>query len=186
MKLEIAKLPPPPDFRPADIGVNESNAAGYKKLSTPQVSVEYPSAWLVHGDSDSNLLLLAPKEGIVTGANGEPALGFGAVVSYFFTDPDRSTLSVATGDLIQRLRTEDPGLHNPTSQKNVEVERQPALLTQFTSDSPFGGAETDLLVTVARPEGRLFHLIFISPEKNWSETQGVFDHVMQSIRFVQK
>jgi len=185
VKLEIAKLPPPPSFRPNDIGVAAANAAGFKKLSTPQFAVEYPSTWLVHGDSDSNLLVLAPKEGIVTGKNGEPAIGFGAVVSYFFTDPDRSSLSVATGDLIQRLRTEDPGIHDSGVQKNVEVDKQPALLTQFTSDSPFGGAEKDVLVTVARPEG-LFHLIFIAPEQNRNETQGVFDHIMQSIRFIQR
>jgi len=185
VKLEIAKLPPPPSFRPNEIGVGAANAAGYKKLSTPQISVEYPSTWSVHGDSQSNLLVIAPKEGIVTGGNGQPAIGFGAIVSYFFTDPDRSNLSVATGDLIQRLRAEDPGIHDAGAQKSVEEDKQPALLTEFTGDSPFGGAETDWLVTVARPEG-LFYFIFITPEQNWSETQQVFDHMMQSIRFIQR
>ena len=185
VKLAIAKLPPPPDFKPADIAVGETNVSGYKKLTTPQFSVEYPSVWVVHGDLESNLLVIAPKEGIVTGGNGEPAIGFGAVLSYFFTDPDRSSLSVATGDLIQRLRTEDPGIHDSGPQKSVDVDGQPALLAQFTSDSPFGGGERDLLVTVARPEG-LFHLIFISPDRNWSETQAFFDHMIQSIRFVQR
>jgi len=182
VKVAIAKLPPPPDFRPKDIGIETAGVSGYKKLSTPQFSVEYPSTWLVHGDSESNLLALAPKEGIVVGGNGEPAIGLGAVVSYFFTDPDRSSLSIATGDLIQRLRTEDPGLQASGTQKPAEADKQPALLTQFTSDSPFGGTETDMLLTVARPEG-LFYLVFISPERKWDQTQAAVEHMIQSVRF---
>ena len=46
-----------------------------------------------------------------------------------------------------------------TSQKHAEAGKQAALVTQFTGNSPFGGSETDMLVTVARPEG-LFYLIF--------------------------
>jgi len=182
IKVAIAKLPPPPDLRPKDIGVGAATTAGYKKLSTPQFSVEYPSTWRVHGDSESNILALAPSDGIVMGGNGDPALGLGSVVSYFFTDPGRSSLSVATGDLIQRLRREDPGIHDSGNQKSAEAGKQPALITQFTSDSPFGGSERDILVTTARPEG-LFYLIFISPERSWNESQPAFEHMVQSIHF---
>ena len=181
-KVEIAKLPPPPDFRPKDISIEAARGEGYKKLSTHQFSVEYPSTWQVLGDSESNLLALAPKEGIVMSGKGEPAIGLGSVVSYFFPDPDRSSLSTATGDLVQRLRTEDPGLRGSGTQQRAEVDKQPALLTQATSDSPFGGTETDMLITVARPEG-LFYLVFISPERKWDQTQAVLEHMIQSIRF---
>ena len=102
----------------------------------------------------------------------------------FFTDPDRSSLTVATGDLIQQLRRIDPGLHDSGTQKNVEVDHQPAVVTQFNSDSPFGGSEMDLLVTVMRPEG-LFYLIFISPEQKWDETGPAYKQMTQSIRFAQ-
>jgi predicted Zn-dependent protease len=182
VKVAIAKLPPPPDLRPKDIGVASANAAGYKKLSTQQFSIEYPSTWRVLGDEGSALLALAPNEGVVIGTNGEPAIGYGAVLSYFFADPDRSSLSNATDDLIQHLRTIDPGMHRSGDQKHAEADKQPALITQLTSDSPFGGAETDMLLTVSRPEG-LFHLIFISPESHWNETHPTFEHMVQSIHF---
>lgn len=184
VKVAIAKLPPPPDLRPKDIGITSANVAGYKKLATPQFSMEYPTTWRLRGDSESALLALAPNEGIVVGVSGDPAIGFGSVIAYFFADPDRSSLSDATGDLIQHLHTEDPGIHLPGNQKRAETDKQPALMTQFTSNSPFGGAETDVLVTVARPEG-LFYLIFISPEPDWNETQFTFEHMVQSIHFVQ-
>jgi predicted Zn-dependent protease len=184
VKVAIAKLPPPPDLRPQDAGVQDSKVSGYKKLSTPQFSIEYPSTWRILGDGESALLALAPSEGIVIGTNGEPAIGYGSVLSYFFTDPDRSALSDATNDLIQHLRTEDPGIRRSGEQKRAEVDKQPALVTQFTSSSPFGGDETDMLVTVARPQG-LFHLIFISQERDWNETHLTFEHMVQSIHFVQ-
>jgi hypothetical protein len=177
-------LPPPPDFRASNISVSSASVADYKKLSTPQFSLEYPDAWQVHGDPESNLLAIAPRDGVTTGESGGPALGMGAVITYFFPDPDRTSLSLATGDLIQQLRRMDPGLHGSGTQENVEVDHQAAEMTQFTSDSPFGGNETDLLVTIARPEG-LFYLIFVSPERNWQEAQPAFHHITGSIRFVQ-
>jgi predicted Zn-dependent protease len=76
VRVAIAKLPPPRDLRPEDIGVQDSKVSGYKKLSTPQFSIEYPSTWHVLGDGESALLALAPNEGIAMGANGEPAIGF--------------------------------------------------------------------------------------------------------------
>ncbi|MGO9230202.1 MAG: M48 family metallopeptidase [Bryobacteraceae bacterium] len=184
VKVAIAKLPAPPDLRPKDIGIVSANAAGYNKLSTAQFSIEYPSTWHVLGDSESALIALAPNEGIATGASGEPAIGYGSVLSYFFADPSRSSLGEATDDLIQRLRAEDPGVHRSGQQTTTEAGKHPALITPLSSDSPFGGAETDMLLTVARPEG-LFHLIFISPERNWGEAHLTFEHMVQSIRFVQ-
>jgi len=184
MKVALVKLPPPPDLRPKDVRVGDSDASGYKKLSTPQFSIEYPSTWRIHGDEESALLALAPDDGIVLGLTGDPMIGFGSLLSYFFADPSRSSLSDATDDLIQRLRTEDPGLRQTGSQKRTGVGKQEALITQLTSDSPFGGAETDMLLTVSRPEG-LFHLVFISPESRWNEAHLTFEHMVQSIHFAQ-
>jgi len=183
VKVVISKLPAPPDLSPKDIGVTDAGISGYKKLTTPQFSIEYPASWSIHGDSDSAVLAVVPDSGIVIGGNGDPALGYGALLSYFFADPGRSSLKDATDDLIQRLRKEDPGIRQTENQRRTGLDKQPALITTLTSDSPFGGAETDMLVTVARPEG-LFHLIFISPESRWNETHLTFEHMVQSIRFV--
>jgi len=183
-KVAIAKLPPPPDLQPKDIGFQDSSISGYKKLSTPQFSIEYPSTWHVLGDEESALLALAPNEGIALGANGEPVIGFGSFLSYFFADPGRSSLGDATDDLTQRLRTEDPDLRQTGSRKAAEADKQPALIATFTGNSPFGGAETDMLVTVARPEG-LFYLIFVAPERDWNEAHLTFEYMVQSIHFVQ-
>jgi len=181
VKAQITKLPAPPDLRPKAVGVSAANAAGYNKLSTPQFSVEYPGTWKVRGDSESNILVLAPDDGIVL-VHGNPAIGFGCVASYFFADPDRASLNNATSDLIQRLHSLDPGMRESGAQKQIEVDKQPSLMTQFTSNSPLGGTETDLLITVARPEG-LFYLIFIAPDKDSTDARPIFDHMVQSLRY---
>jgi predicted Zn-dependent protease len=183
-KAAIAKLPAPPDLRPKDIGITAAGSASYKKMSTPQFSIEYPSTWRVHGDSESTLLAIAPEEGIVLDASGDPAIGYGSVLSYFFADPSRSSLSDATSDLIKKLHTEDPGMHETGIQKKTVADKQPALITQLGSNSPFGGAEVDMLITVARPEG-LFHLIFIAPEREWNQAHLTFEHMVQSIHFAE-
>jgi hypothetical protein len=46
----------------------------------------------------------------------------------------------------------------------------------------YGGAETDALLTVARPEG-LFYMVFIVPQRNFARLQGAFDQMVNSIRF---
>jgi len=181
VKIAVASLPPPLDIKSEDIKISAANAAGYKQLSTPQGSLEYPSAWKVRGDKESNILAIAPDDGIVF-VHGDAAIGRGVLTSYFFTDPDRSSLPVATDDLIQRLHSLDSGLRESGTQQRIEVDKEPALLSQFTSNSPLGGVETDLLITVCRPEG-LFYLIFISPDKELSAARPLFDHMVQSLRF---
>lgn len=180
-KVAVASLPPPLDVKAQDIKISAATVTGYKQLSTPVGSLEYPSAWKVHGDTESNILAIAPDEGIVY-VHGDAAIGLGVLTSYFFDDPDRSSLTVATSDLVRRLHSVDSGIRDSGTQQRIEVDKQPALLTQFASNSPLGGAETDLLITIARPEG-LFYLMFASPERELNDTRPMFDHMVQSIRF---
>jgi predicted Zn-dependent protease len=183
VKVAIAELPPPPDLRPEDIDIAKASVTGDSKLSARQFSIEYPSTWHVHGDSDSPLLALAPDKGIVIDKNGAPAIGYGSVLGYFFVDPGRSSLDDATSDMIRHLHIEEPDMHYAGKQNRATVDKQPALMSQLTSDSPFGGTEMDMLVTVARPEG-LFYLIFVSPDQNWNDAHFRFERMVESIRFV--
>jgi hypothetical protein len=124
--------------------------------------------------------VIAPDDGIVL-VRGNPAIGFGCIINYF-ADPDRSSLSTATSDFIQQLHGEDSDLHESGTQKQIEVDKQPGLMVQFTSKSALGGSETDLLITVARPEG-LFFVIFILPDKDSRDGWPMFNHMVQSLRF---
>jgi hypothetical protein len=66
--------------------------------------------------------------------------------------------------------------------RRARVNGNSALITMLESSSPFGGTETDALVTVARPEG-LFYMVFIAPQRSFNQLQNAFQQMMSSIRF---
>jgi hypothetical protein len=43
-------------------------------------------------------------------------------------------------------------------------------------------AERDLLVTVARPDGALSYMVFVSPEPDYDALRPVFSAIVQSFR----
>ena len=69
------------------------------------------------------------------------------------------------------------------TRKRVRVEDSPGLVTTLVSDSPYAGqAETDVVLTVERPEG-VFYIIFIAPQAEFKSLQDAFDEMVSSIRF---
>lgn len=59
---------------------------------------------------------------------------------------------------------------------------QQALVTTLYNQSPMGGREVDMLVTVQRPQG-LLYLVFIAPEQEYRTVQSVFEQMLRSVRF---
>ena len=65
----------------------------------------------------------------------------------------------------------------------VRVAGSRGLQVTLLGDSPYGGTERNLLVTVARPEG-LFYVVFVAPDRQFTRVQqGTFQRMRQSIRF---
>jgi hypothetical protein len=57
------------------------------------------------------------------------------------------------------------------------------LITQMTSDSPFGGEESDQLLTVGTERG-LFYLVFVAPAAQARAAQPVFQEMVRTLKFV--
>jgi Zn-dependent protease with chaperone function len=159
-------------------------SGGYRELRTSQYAVSYPSNWQAFGDNNSAMVTIAPKEGLVQDRNGNTAVGYGAMFSYFFPEGEgrRMDLRTATDELIHHLHAGNPTMQVAGNQKRVRVSGYDGLLTMMQSSSPYGGAETDALVTVARPEG-VFYMVFIAPQRDFSALQNTFDQMIRSIKF---
>jgi hypothetical protein len=115
--------------------------------------------------------------------NGSTAIGYGAILAFFTPDTDgKGDLNSATNDLVHHLRLENQGMQLVGQARNVRVDGFDGLVTMLETGSPYGGAETDALLTVARPEG-LFFMVFITPQKEFASLQGAFDQMLNSIRF---
>lgn len=188
-KTQVARIAPPPKTQQA-AGARENLAppsqapsSSWRQLRGQAYNVSYPGNWTAFGDSSSAAVTIAPREGLVQGAGGRTSVGYGAILSYFFPDGARSSLAAETDDLIHHLRAANAGMRQASpSQRHIKVSDNDALVSMLASDSPYGGAETDALVTVSRPEG-LFYMVFIAPQKNFEQLRPTFEQMLGSIRF---
>ncbi|MDQ6663923.1 MAG: M48 family metallopeptidase [Acidobacteriota bacterium] len=188
MKQELATVPSGRSGQGQFRGATTAPASGQptggmKELRGQSFSLSYPANWQAYGGNNSDSVTIAPQNGIVQGASQSAAVGYGAIVSYYFPDNNRATdLSAATEDLIHHLTAQNNGMQIAGNSKRVRVANHDGLVTMMQSGSPYGGTESDALLTVATPQG-LFYMVFIAPQNQFGQLQGTFDQMVQSIRF---
>jgi Zn-dependent protease with chaperone function len=157
-----------------------STGGGMREVRGRNFSMAYPDSWQTFGDPNGASLTIAPQNGLVQ-SGGNTQIGYGVIVSYFFPESSRN-LRDATNELIHHLHASNPNMQVSGRARSVRVDGQNGTMTMLTSGSPFGGGEVDALLTVSRPEG-LFYMIFIAPERDFSQLQSMFDQMVRSIRF---
>jgi peptidase M48-like protein len=157
-------------------------SGNFKQFNGKHYTFVHPDSWEVFGSSDSGAVTVAPRQGIVQKGQAG-AVGYGVIAS-FALDEDNShgDLRHETSDLIRQMSRSNSGLRVSGEARNVTIDSNAGLMTPLVSESPFGGNETDMLLTVARPEG-LFYMIFVTPEKEFRNYQKTFDDMVRSLRF---
>jgi hypothetical protein len=138
----------------------------------------------VLGDANASSVTVAPKSTIVQDAQGNTQIGYGMMVAYYVPQDGKPNLQRDTTALLQQMTSSDASLRQTGNSKAVKVGGQNGLLTPFQSSSPYQGQETDMILTIARPEG-LFYAVFIAPQAEWAATQPAFDGVVNSLQFIQ-
>ena len=146
-------------------------------------SFNYPENWQVYGDRQSSMVTIAPHEGLLQGANGQVAIGYGMEASYYVPQSNDVELNRDTLALIQQLENRNQGMHVARASGSVSVGGEHGLETSLGSPSPYQGEqEVDELITLVRPEG-LFYLIFTCPRSEFEQIQGIFQDILRSVRF---
>lgn len=167
----------PPAARPS---------GGMREYRSKAFTLAYPANWQVFGDAESNMVTIAPREGIVQTGNDSVSVGYGLEVSYYFPPGDALDLSRDTRDLLAKLQRENPGMRVEQEGREVQVGGQRGSLNTLAGPSPYQGeTEVDSVVTVPRPEG-LFYLVLIAPRSESSQLNQLFNEVLSSIRFTEK
>ena len=87
-----------------------------------------------------------------------------------------------TQELIGQLQQGNPGLRVAGGGRNVQVQGSAGMIVNLAGPSPYGGAERNVLLTVARPEG-IFYMVFVGPEQGFSQLEPAFEEMLRSIRF---
>jgi hypothetical protein len=143
-------------------------------------SIAHPDNWEVFG-GDGGSVTIAPRAGLVQEQNGGVAVGYGVIASYADSNHN-GNLRSATQDLIGDLRRSNPAMQIGGRQQSTRVNGQNALVTTLYNQSPLGGREVDMLVTVQGRDG-LFYLVFIAPEADFKNTQRVYEQMLSTVRF---
>ena len=94
----------------------------------------------------------------------------------------RRDLLNATWELLQEMQEVNPNLRAAIAPRQVNVGGNSGLIVGLTGPSPYGGAESNLLLTVVRPQG-VFYMVFIAPESHYDRLQPTFERMVHSIRF---
>ncbi|MBC7928685.1 MAG: M48 family metalloprotease [Bryobacteraceae bacterium] len=189
IQSRLGSLPPPPannraraDSQPA--GQGDPRPTGqFREYRNGSYSIRYPGNWEAFGDQGGAAVTFAPRSGLVQDRGGSVGVAYGAMVSYYNSQSGgRPNLRTDTNNLIGQLRQSNPAMQTGGNQKSTRVAGQTALVTTLYNQSPLGGRELDMLVTVARPEG-LLYLLFIAPQQDFGQLQGTFEEMLRSMRF---
>ena len=151
----------------------------FKIFQGGNFSMNYPANW--QASSGQNSVTIAPAAGV-----GENAIAYGALIA-IAQNANNSSLDQATQALIQNLQQTNPGLRIYNSPQKIQVSGSEARSTMLQGNSPVqqnGQAipERDWLVTLATPEGGLLHLVFISPENQFSQLQPAYQKMLDSLQ----
>jgi hypothetical protein len=181
MQRMVAQLPEPPEpTGEATAAVAPAAPSGEMvALQHSAFRLSYPGEWRAYGDQRSLTVTIAPGNGLVEDGRGRVALGYGTVLGFA---PSTGTLGQDTQALLSELRIVNPAMQAQGGSRQVLIGGQPALLTEVSGASPYGGAERNTIVTAQRPEG-LFYAVFVAPAAAFEQASPVFQAMYDSIRF---
>ncbi len=146
-------------------------------------NLSYPGDWRLESDRASSGVRIAPPSGIQQTEDGL-VVGYGAIVAYYRPRASNASLWQATDEFISQLRSADPSMRAGREMPSeIRIGGKIAIVTMLYTNSIYQGqTEVDRLVTVAHPNGILY-FIFIAPERAGQEASGVYDQMLQSMRF---
>jgi len=155
-------------------------------------TLSYPENWKLYGDRGS-IVTIAPQGGIQAASAAGPTasaphdqIAYGVIVDGFQPDQGAS-LDQATRQLVGNLRQANPQLREIGSAEYVLVNRANARSVEMENTSPLSTPtqpvkERDWLVTVERPDGDVYYLIFIAPDQDYRALHPTFVNILRSFR----
>jgi hypothetical protein len=161
----------------------DAPSSRYQTFENRLLTLQHPDNWRVYSQGDA--FSIAPEGGIGSDPQGHSAMAYGVTMAVF--DPRRTgsqstRIEDATDQLIQGLQSSNPQMRISREPFRARVDGLPAMSATLTNQSPMGGREIDLLVTVQQPEGMVY-LVFVAPESDFRQYQSTFEKMLSSIRF---
>jgi hypothetical protein len=154
-------------------------SGNFRRYDHQAFSIVYPDNWQVN--SDQNSVTIAPAAGVAQGA-----VAYGVVIGGA-QDQNASSLDQATQDLVQNLEQSNPGLRASESAQPSNVNGVEGRSVNLTGNSPIQDnghplPERDWLVTLPRGQNGLLYLVFIAPEKDFSQLRPTYERILESVQ----
>jgi hypothetical protein len=164
----------------ASLGLND-NMIGYQGSA---FSVVYPSSWQ-KGESQNGSVAFVPPNGA-----GQSGIAYGAIVDGAkLQQPvrDANSLAQATSAIARQLSQQNGGMQQASDMTTLTIGGQPATAVELRGRSPIADGnntlpERDLLVTIARPDGAVSYIVFVSPEADYQALKPLYNSMIQSFR----
>jgi len=187
VKRILASAPESRSGRPTSNGRSPSRSSRPQRPSNRLVEfrsgdfqLRHPDNWQAYGQGSA--VTLAPEGGIASGS-----LAYGVIIAPFEPHDDngdrRITLGEATDQLIQSLQQSNPQMRSARNHQRIRVDNQSALWTELSNESPVGGRENDILVTVAAPDGQMYYFIAVAPQSDFPDYSAAFEDILSTVRF---
>ena len=143
-------------------------------------NISYPDNWQASGDQNSDVTI-APQAAV---SQGQVAYG---VVIGGAQDSNAGSLDQATQDLVQNLQQSNPGLQASGNLQNIKINGIQGKSVNLIGSSPLQQngqplPERDWLVTVPRQQGGLLYMVFIAPQKEFSQLNPTYQKMLQSLQ----
>ncbi len=157
-----------------------ARVAGWQSVAFQNLQLAYPRGWSLRGQRTSELAL-TPGNGI-SNAGGQPTIVRGVIVSSY-QPPHAANVDQATADLIAQLRQANPELRESYERhQSVTVDGVTGDAAILTNRNAENQPEVDRLVSFPRNDGSILYLIFIAPQTEFGGYEGVFNHMLYSLR----
>jgi hypothetical protein len=153
-----------------------------KDLEHISFRISYPENWKVYGDENS-AVTIAPPDGI-----SENAISYGAMISVYQPEKPAAGIDSDTHDLLTSLKQSNPGMREIGHDEEIRVNGVAGRSVDLIGVSPVrdstGAAiqERDWLVTLPRSDGSLLYVVFISPDRDFSQLRTTFTMMLRSLR----
>lgn len=156
-------------------------SANLKVFAHNEYQISYPENWQVFGDQSSSVTI-APKSGA-----SQNAVAYGAMIATYQPEESGESLDVATHELIVTLKQSNPDLKLIGHDETIRVSGGKGRSAELVGNSPIKDTqgkslqERDWLVTVARKDGTVLYLVFISPDKDFAAMRPAFEGMLRTL-----
>src|SRR6185437_1648443 len=141
-------------------------------------TIYYPDNWKAGGDS--NTTIIGPPS-----AAAQSGIAYGVIVGNQASGG--GSLDDATQKLAQGMAQENPGMKISGEMKNIDINGTQGRTLELSGKSPLmlNGEplpERDWLVTLPRPQGGLFYVVFVSPERDFNQLHPTYQKMLDSLQ----